>query len=582
MAKEMKALTINGETYEIVDEYARSHSGSGSSAELEDIRIGADGKKFGTAGEAVRQQFRYVGEQIDHIEEEIQNVDSVFEDICYDSDGYKYPTPGDTIRMQFDSVKYAMENIDESIDHVMDVFGIVQEEIYDARLDADGVEYETVGEAVREQFKELANNFMREVTVTLEESQIKKAIYTIGITVGQDVSNLYIYDAEQTFVNITEVKKNDIVKIVDEIVLSIHNADSDRIIFTDNNHIARNELFFDTIIKNNYEFKVPNDGYMYLCGKYESETTELFTIKRIVDFVESPKNTKVGQMLVVKTVNENGDPVEWKTAAPLSEEVSELDRRLNEISESFSKNIMKGITLNDVTEKNTRFKNISGRNLDTNVGEVISNVIELYPDNDHCAYIQNVKKGDSFVKSKKLVLSSDVAYLIVTAPRDDEEVIIDIVYFDDIEEKYTFTENGRMYICFLYENSPAEEFFYIESKVFYVESKDNSPIVLNDDNADLYLNDPTYGDNVLDAILSGRQVLVKTPNADGKNFTAIYSPIYMYQLPNYENNYLYLFYLKDDKQNIDLSALGLGTIQMPLYGELKLLLSETYNETPLE
>ena len=108
------------------------------------------------------------------------------------------------------------------------------------------------------------------------------------------------------------------------------------------------------------------------------------------------------------------------------------------------------------------------------------------------------------------------------------------------------------------------------------------PLVLSAENKEQYLNDSKFGDEALSAILSGRQILVRTPNADGKNFTAIYSPIYMYQLPNFANNYLYLFYLRDEKEEIDLSYIGAGKVEMPIYGELKLLLSETYNNSPLE
>lgn len=105
------------------------------------------------------------------------------------------------------------------------------------------------------------------------------------------------------------------------------------------------------------------------------------------------------------------------------------------------------------------------------------------------------------------------------------------------------------------------------------------PLVLSAENVEQYLNDATFGDEALNAILSGRQILVRTPNADGGKHTAIYSPIYMYQLPNFENNYLYLFYLRDEKQ--DLTSIIGYPIQMPVYGELKLLLSETYNNSPL-
>ena len=109
-----------------------------------------------------------------------------------------------------------------------------------------------------------------------------------------------------------------------------------------------------------------------------------------------------------------------------------------------------------------------------------------------------------------------------------------------------------------------------------------APLILNADSADEYPENSAWGDRALKAIQEGRQILVRVPNADGGNYPAIYSPVLMYQLPNYENNYLYLFYLRDEKQ--DLSALlgqAEGTVQMPQYGELKMLLSETYNGSPL-
>lgn len=108
------------------------------------------------------------------------------------------------------------------------------------------------------------------------------------------------------------------------------------------------------------------------------------------------------------------------------------------------------------------------------------------------------------------------------------------------------------------------------------------PLVLHAEKAEEYTADATVGDETLAAILSGRQILVCTPNADGGIYTKIFSPVYMYQLPNYANEYLYLFYLRDEKQTLDLSALGMGSIQLPIYGELKMKLSKKYNECPLE
>lgn len=108
------------------------------------------------------------------------------------------------------------------------------------------------------------------------------------------------------------------------------------------------------------------------------------------------------------------------------------------------------------------------------------------------------------------------------------------------------------------------------------------PLILDADMATTYDTDSQYGDEALQAILDGRQILVKTPNADGGTYTVNYSPVYMYQVPNKDNNYLYLFYLRDEKQSIDLSAMGLEIIQIPLYGQLKMKLSQTYTECPLK
>lgn len=117
--------------------------------------------------------------------------------------------------------------------------------------------------------------------------------------------------------------------------------------------------------------------------------------------------------------------------------------------------------------------------------------------------------------------------------------------------------------------------------------------MLDNENPEMYLNDPTYGDAALEAILTGRPILVRTPNAamlgmtnaqlvSIDQYTAIFSPVLTYQLPNYENDYLYLFYLRDEKQTIPMSGVAGGGIQLPVYGQLKLKLSTKYNQCPLE
>lgn len=108
------------------------------------------------------------------------------------------------------------------------------------------------------------------------------------------------------------------------------------------------------------------------------------------------------------------------------------------------------------------------------------------------------------------------------------------------------------------------------------------PLILDANLSDYYGGHPEAGDEALEAIKSGRQILVRVPNADGKSYTAIYTPIMMYQLPQ-DGQYLYLFYLRDEKQDLS-AALGLpaGTVALPTYGEFMMLLSKYYNSNPLE
>lgn len=108
------------------------------------------------------------------------------------------------------------------------------------------------------------------------------------------------------------------------------------------------------------------------------------------------------------------------------------------------------------------------------------------------------------------------------------------------------------------------------------------PLILDANLSDYYGGNSEAGDEALEAIKTGRQILVRVPNADGGNYTAIYTPIMMYQMPQ-NGQYLYLFYLRDEKQ--DLSALlgqPAGTVLLPTYGEFTMLLSKKYDSNPLE
>ena len=108
------------------------------------------------------------------------------------------------------------------------------------------------------------------------------------------------------------------------------------------------------------------------------------------------------------------------------------------------------------------------------------------------------------------------------------------------------------------------------------------PMLLDADMLASYNTDPQYGDAALQAIIDGRQILVKTPNRDGGKTVCNYSPVYFYQIPNENCDHLWLFYLRDEKQVIDLSAVGLGQIEMPIQADLKMCLSKEYTECPLK
>lgn len=249
---------------------------------------------------------------------------------------------------------------------------------------------------------------------------------------------------------------------------------------------------------------------------------------------------------------------------------------------------------NDISKNTTAIEEIRDSRFRTTV--VTTNEVVK----DNVLRILNVNDGDSFDTSNSSMISSFFTYSQIVNKGDvlvfdgivspvatqhsdgfvvlnDENVVLESVKFADIaERKYMFENSGVMYFTHQY---PQSSSVY---NLFSIKTLLARPLVLYASNYVEYEYDPKAGDEAVEAILSGRQILIRTPNADGGVFTACYSPIMFYQLPNVDNNYLYLFYLKDEKQNIDLSAIGLGVIQIPVYGQIKMKLSKTYSQTPLK
>lgn len=225
-----------------------------------------------------------------------------------------------------------------------------------------------------------------------------------------------------------------------------------------------------------------------------------------------------------------------------------------------------------------KIMNLYAYNLNDNISAIqVSTTTEGY-----FACVQKVNEGDIVTINNDIPLSWRVEYndkIIIT---DENHIVRKEIYYTEIHSAnrmIKIAENGYLYISAKYNSNTMSEG---DTILTISRLHTLKPLVLDADVLALYNRNSQYGDEALQAILHGRQIVIKTPNADGGNYTAVYSPVYMYQLPNFENEYLYLFYLRDEKQTLDLSALGMGQIQLPIYGELKMRLSQKYNQTPLK
>lgn len=219
-----------------------------------------------------------------------------------------------------------------------------------------------------------------------------------------------------------------------------------------------------------------------------------------------------------------------------------------------------------------------------------------------CTFDCKINEGDMiiFTHLSDMYSRLDGFPLVVV---DDNGIITEVIQPYDVRDNpmytptaddytrvagaYKFKTSGTLYMCFKYTDVFFAEFFYIKKP------HPMEPLVLNTNLATDYTNgvylqegvevypNNYFGDEALKAIMEGRQILVRINNASGDIHTALYSPIYQYQLPNYRNDYLYLFYLEDSKQTVDLTAMGIGKIEIPVYGQLKLKVSREYHQSPL-
>lgn len=182
---------------------------------------------------------------------------------------------------------------------------------------------------------------------------------------------------------------------------------------------------------------------------------------------------------------------------------------------------------------------------------------------DYFTHAVKVQAGDVLVVGDTFEFKGYNDRLLVI---DDTNNVVEVISYLDlnIDKTYAITKTGTLYMS---------SYRGMDHEVIFTIKRPNAlqrPLILSAIKVEEYQNDAAIGDEALHAILTGRQILVRVPNADGGNYTAIYSPIYMYQLPNYQNDYLYLLYLNDGLVN-----------GLPTYSQLKLKLSKVYNSTPL-
>lgn len=142
-----------------------------------------------------------------------------------------------------------------------------------------------------------------------------------------------------------------------------------------------------------------------------------------------------------------------------------------------------------------------------------------------------------------------------------------------------FTESLKLIVN---DSGATKQLSVTEIKATSDSKVDNEPLILDAELSEYYGGNSEMGDAALEAIKTGRPILVKVPSTKGGNYVVNYSPISMYQVPT-DGMYLYLFYLRDEKQDLS-ASLGqpAGTILLPTYGEFMMLLSQYFDSDPLE
>ena len=192
-------------------------------AELQDIRVGYDGIVYPSAGDAVRDQVNDLHEEVDVLDGRMDEFASLPEgstagnaelvDIRVGANGITYPSAGDAVRGQVEELDDKIlanatdiGEIDSDVDVLkarMDIFASLPDgstvgdaELEDIRVGADGVTYASAGDAVRGQVSDLKTNLdaltdgEKITSVRITSNDLQQGYWLNGVCISSETKRI--------------------------------------------------------------------------------------------------------------------------------------------------------------------------------------------------------------------------------------------------------------------------------------------------------------------------------------------------------------------------------------------------------
>lgn len=160
--------------------------------------------------------------------------------------------------------------------------------------------------------------------VSISDTQVDTFKSTSAIEVGNYIGNReFLYPGEYGgtsngyLVYVVQVSSGNLIVLDNDYNFEQDSANRSLFI-TDSNYNVTEIIPFENLNKNRV-LKIKNNGYIYLACKYGSLSTDtvIFDIKVLKESVTS---AKVGQILKIKEVDDNGVPTKWEATDKITEE----------------------------------------------------------------------------------------------------------------------------------------------------------------------------------------------------------------------------------------------------------------------